>query len=407
MRSAAYSIRRMLGRPRTGIPAAGAGGGAHVADKGVPSKNSSPAIAFFFGGFNPVGGIESLFEDLLTNLEGWAPRRYLFVWGKQGAALRAIEATGTTVVRSALARGCRFGVPDICLLLRASGALRSAHVIIMGKLPFSPILKLMLLLVRHGGGIRPRLVFITPYRPAELWGDRMPDPARHGLDLIIVQSTSFRNDLRRMGFVGRTEVLPYIPPAARLIVKSNRTFPDDHIRLGFLGRLVKQKNLGYLFRILDHVHSDRFELHIFGSGDEEQYLRQMATQRAFRTIFHGHVHRNQVSAAIDACDAFVNPSLTEGQCLVALEVLSRGKPFVGTPVGAVPEILGNSRFGHVLPLDDEIGAAEVITGLMQELRRGEWNERDLIRSYQRLFPRGEIIERYKMIIAELICPSDT
>ena len=66
---------------------------------------------------------------------------------------------------------------------------------------------------------------------------------------------------------------------------------------------------------------------------------------AARIVFHGVVRGPAKRAAIDSCHMFVNPSVSEGQCIVALEVFAQGRCFVGTPVGSLPEMLGSGELG--------------------------------------------------------------
>jgi glycosyltransferase involved in cell wall biosynthesis len=225
----------------------------------------------------------------------------------------------------------------------------------------------------------------------------MPDYIAQGLDRILVQSSEFTRDLREMGFAGAIDLVPYVPPAAAAEPveepRSGRPF-----RLGFLGRFVPQKNLFYLLDIIEALRSSGLELHMFGGGDHDAALRDEAGKRDLPVFFHGVAPRDAVPAAIDSCDAFINPSVSEGQCLVALEVLSRGRPFIATAVGAIPEILGKGKLGVIVPLDDAPGAAAIIRGFLKEWDAGGWRAGDVATAYSSAYSRAEIIGDYEKLL---------
>jgi glycosyltransferase involved in cell wall biosynthesis len=56
------------------------------------------------------------------------------------------------------------------------------------------------------------------------------------------------------------------------------------------------------------------------------------------------------------------PSRAEGMPMVLAEAMSLGRPFVGTPVGAIPELAGAG--GMLVAIDDEIGLADRLTELL-------------------------------------------
>ena len=289
---------------------------------------SAASIAFYVGGFEPIGGIESCFADLLTAFDPAAIDRSLFVWADDLPQLRALAASGTAVRRTSLRAGCRWGLPDWLLLLRYGAHLRDADRIVFGKIPPPRVFRHMLASLDRLPRGRPELLYITPYRPSELWTDRVPSWIDDAIDTMIVQSADFTTDLQAMGYRGRIVEIPYLPPKPSIAPASGRS-RDGICRLGFLGRFVAQKNLFYLLDILEQLRDETVELHLFGEGEHEAALRAAVETRRLPAIFHGPVDRAAVPAAIDSCDIFLNPSISEGQCLVALEVLSRGRPFLG------------------------------------------------------------------------------
>ncbi len=353
-------------------------------------------VVFHVGGFEAVGGIEAFLFDLLTNLPAGRDDRSLMVWAESLPEFREIERAGTKVLRTPLRAGCRFDLPDILLHARHGRALANADRIVFAKIPPE---WLFTRIVDKARARRPRpteTVFVTPYRPRELWPDGMPEWVSRGLDRFLVQSQEFADDLRAMQFAGPVDIIPYIPPlAAADPVERPRT---DPFRLGFLGRFAPQKNLFYLLDIVEELRPNGVEVHLFGGGEHDQGLRDAVRERALPVTFHGVVPREAVAAAIDSCDAFINPSISEGQCLVALEVLSRGRPFIATGVGAIPEILGKGRLGRVIPLDDAAGAADIVRAFLTEWRTGDWSAGEIASTYARAYSRAEIIGAYEKLL---------
>jgi glycosyltransferase involved in cell wall biosynthesis len=353
-------------------------------------------IVFHVGGFEAVGGIEAFLFDLLTNLPAGRDQRSMLVWAQVLPQFSKIERAGTRVFRTPLRAGCRFGLPDALLYARHGRQLAKADRIVFLKIPPEP---LFTRIVDKARARRPRpteTVFVTAYRPRELWPEGMPNWVRRGFDRILVQSREFADDLREMQFTGPIDIVPYIPPvAAAAPVERPR---EDPFRLGFLGRFVPQKNLFYLFDIADELRSSGVELHLFGGGEHDRGLRDATRARDLPVTFHGVVPREAVAAAIDSCDAFINPSISEGQCLVALEVLSRGRPFIATGVGAIPEILGKGKLGRIIPLDDAAGAANIVRAFLAEWRAGEWRAGEIADAYSRAYPRAEIIGEYEKLL---------
>ena len=352
---------------------------------------------FYVGGFEAIGGIEAFLFDVLTNMPADGTKRSMLVWADDLPALNAIEHAGTEVLRTPLRWGGRLGLPDRLLFARFGKRLRDADRIVFAKIPPRPIFERI---VRNARARRPKpteLVYVTSYRPREMWPNGIGNDIAPGFDRILVQSSEFADDLRQMGFRGAIDLVPYIPPpaAASPVEASHK---GRSFRLGFLGRFVAQKNLFYLLDIIAALRSRAVELHMFGGGGDENALREAAEKRGLPVTFHGAVAREAVPAAIDSCDAFINPSISEGQCLVAFEVLSRGRAFIATPVGAIPEILGKGRLGVTIPLDDSAGAAAIVCAFVEEWNMGDWRASDIAATYAVAYPRAEIISDYEKLL---------
>ena len=73
---------------------------------------------------------------------------------------------------------------------------------------------------------------------------------------------------------------------------------------------------------------------------------------------------------MNACDLFVLPSLSEGNPTVMFEALGCGKPFVGTKVGGVPEVIASDDYGLLVePADSEDLVEKILVALDREWDR--------------------------------------
>jgi glycosyltransferase involved in cell wall biosynthesis len=249
---------------------------------------------------------------------------------------------------------------------------------------------------------------VTPYRPAEYWGDSFPFCYFEDFDVITVQSDEGVQDLKKAGYRGRVENIPLLPPESARLVAYPASRGNGVIRLGFLGRMVAQKNLGYLLEIYRMLTQNlerkgRYELHLFGDGNERETLERTCAELSLKGVtFHGETPRAEVAAAIDSCDIFLNTSVAEGQCLVALEVLSRGRPLVATPVGALPEVVRERELGRLAPLGNAEAFAATIMEVAKDLEDGKTTPEAVVATFRARYDRAEIVRRYLDLLAEVI-----
>jgi glycosyltransferase involved in cell wall biosynthesis len=85
---------------------------------------------------------------------------------------------------------------------------------------------------------------------------------------------------------------------------------------------------------------------------------------------------DEIPLWMNACDLFVLPSLNEGNPTVLPEALGCGKPFVGTKVGGVPEVIASDDYGLLVEPADPEGLAEKILVALDR----EW-DREMILAY--------------------------
>jgi glycosyltransferase involved in cell wall biosynthesis len=354
------------------------------------------------GGFTPPGGIEFFIGDLAPALTSRRHAVSLLCWGPRNPVLAEIARSGVDVQRQLFRWGCRLSLPDLLLLARWGAAKVESHDAIMfTKIPPAWLLAHL----RRAGLIDRRrpFIYVTAYRPSEMWGLVPPSPKMLNLfDCIVIQAPGFAAELRNYGYGGSIVTIPLIPP------KSTKPRPlpaGDRLRLGFLGRLVPQKNLIYLLEVFGRLvsgvaqsclRSKLWELHIYGDGPMRAEIHAAAAAKGLEHLlhFHGAIPHGSVPDAIDHCHLFAFSSVSEGQCLAALEILARGRPIVATPVGAFPEFLNTTMLGELAPLQDAAGFARALEVVSSRLVEGRSTPDAIQSEFEKRFPRAAIIDSY-------------
>ena len=94
----------------------------------------------------------------------------------------------------------------------------------------------------------------------------------------------------------------------------------------------------------------------------------------------GNRSHDEIPIWINACDIFVLPSLNEGNPTVMFECLGCEKPFIGTSVGGIPEIINSNDYGLLCKPADSSELGRLIKSSLAR----EWDY-DKIGKYSKQF----------------------
>ncbi|EHQ36690.1 glycosyltransferase family 4 protein [Methanoplanus limicola] len=151
-----------------------------------------------------------------------------------------------------------------------------------------------------------------------------------------------------------------------------------------VGNLEPVKGHKYLIEAIHKVIQQRKDILciIVGSGSLHNSLKRQIKKLGLEdyVLLAGGRPHNEIPLWMNACDLFVLPSLNEGNPTVMFEALGCGKPFVGTKVGGIPEIIISNNYGLLSERgkSDEL-AEKILTSLGKN-----WNHYEII-EYSKIF----------------------
>jgi glycosyltransferase involved in cell wall biosynthesis len=135
------------------------------------------------------------------------------------------------------------------------------------------------------------------------------------------------------------------------------------LRLLYVGRLERRKGVHHLVHALRSLDEHGWQLTLVGGdtatgplGGSLRASLELAAAGDPRIEFAGELDGNAVTAAIDACDVVVLPSLWECWPYTALEAMARNRPVLATPTGGYLEIVrpGVSGWFTAAPTPDAL-----------------------------------------------------
>jgi len=249
----------------------------------------------------------------------------------------------------------------------------------------------------HHAGVRPRRQFGVPvvetyhtyfeeylhhYAPflpggaLRLLARRFTVSQCRAVDALVVPTHAMLEVLRRYGVAARAEVIPTGLDPERFTGGDGNRFrrrlgiPSGQPLLVHISRVAHEKNIDFVLRVFQRVHSDRpgARLVIAGEGPAEASLRSLAARLGLQAAVHFVGYLDRAGELLDcyrAADAFVFASRTETQGLVLLEAMALGVPVVSTAVLGTTEVLRDAE-GAIVVREEESEFAAAVLGLLDD-----------------------------------------
>jgi glycosyltransferase involved in cell wall biosynthesis len=141
----------------------------------------------------------------------------------------------------------------------------------------------------------------------------------------------------------------------------------DHPDIVCVSRLKKYKNIDLVIRAVARIESPSLTLHVIGSGDDEQRLKDLAAELGLTNIiFHGFVSEAEKLAALQRAWISVNPSPTEGWGITNVEANACGTPAVGARVPGIRDSIMDNQTGLLFEPNDVDDLTQKLDLLIQD-----------------------------------------
>lgn len=219
----------------------------------------------------------------------------------------------------------------------------------------------------HTSGTRPRPGPTRRLLKRAAW--RVPGL---GADLVIGVSEFVVERLRVVGCVPESR-LALVRNGVRIpeVTSLHRQSSPAATRAVAIARATPVKGIDVLLRAWRQV-LDRWPkaqtpplLQYAGDGPMLERLRALVVELALQDHVELLGYRDDIDRLLREADICVVPSVwAEAFCLVVAESMSWGVPVVATDTGAIPEVLGNSGAGILVPPGDSRRLADALLALL-------------------------------------------
>ena len=251
-------------------------------------------------------------------------------------------------------------------------------------------------------------VYDLPFRDAE-WNAKIKGILNKA-DHIITVSKSNYYILTQFNLSTKNSIIPngYNPnlfkPISMNDSRRKLKIPMDKKIILSVGNLEIVKGHEYLIKAMKKVIQKEKDILclIVGAGSQRRNLEILVNRLGLQDNVRllGSKLHGEIPFWINACDVFVLPSLNEGNPTVMFECLGCGKPFVGTRVGGIPEVIISEKLGILVEPKNHEQLADAILKALNK----EW-DREYILNYAKQFTWDEIAKSI-MAVYEEVCKND-
>lgn len=137
-----------------------------------------------------------------------------------------------------------------------------------------------------------------------------------------------------------------LKPAKKIEPDSDASHPVNFL---FLGRIGHRKGIFDILKVLSEkreLFNGKMRLHAGGDGETEKIKSFIIEHKLEEFVeYVGWINGESKQELLSKSDVYILPSYSEGLPISILEAMSYKLPIISTPVGGIPEIVGNDING--------------------------------------------------------------
>jgi phosphatidylinositol alpha 1,6-mannosyltransferase len=139
-------------------------------------------------------------------------------------------------------------------------------------------------------------------------------------------------------------------------------FADTDTVVTYAGRLVKEKNISLLAKVLRRLSENALNFRVLIVGDGPERTRLQCLYPA--AVFEGFLHGEALARAYASSDIFFFPSTTESFGNVTLEAMASGLPAVCADATGSRSLVVDGMTGYLVGSGDQSGFVDRLTSLI-------------------------------------------
>lgn len=206
-------------------------------------------------------------------------------------------------------------------------------------------------------------------------------------DVIIAPTKRIAEVVKEYGIDREAHILPTGIPSSKLafskkqnnivINTMNKKFPSIKGKkiLLYVGRVVKEKNLEFLFDVLKEIQKSipKTALLFVGGGPSLEELKEKSRELGLEksVFFTGYIEGSNLIYFYKKADVFTFPSKTETQGLVTVEAMLSGLPVVAIGEMGTVDVMQGDNGGFMVKDDKAEFAGRVLDLLNDKKLHGE------------------------------------
>ncbi len=192
--------------------------------------------------------------------------------------------------------------------------------------------------------------------------------------IISVVSESFKKDFLRKFGKGIPSLKDKLFVVSNILRNSpqilQKEFTTEKIKALYIGSLDDHhKNISLLLEATRLVVKEYpgFELHLYGTGPEEDKFKDIASESNLlnqHIFFHGYVSNHEIGFVYETHDIFLMPSRFETFSIATAEALLYGLPVISTKCGG-PEEYVNAENGKLVEQNDVLAFTKALKDIIR------------------------------------------